>query len=220
MSTLEPHDVARMIEALVFASALPVNVEDMAVRLPAGADIAAGLDVLQRKYAGGGVELVAVFGGWRLQTAEDLSHLLVRERVVQRPLSKAALETLAIIAYHQPVTRAQIEDIRGVSITKGVLDTLMEVSWVKIRGRRQGPGRPVTYGVTPAFLQHFGLNSLSDLPGAGELKAMGVLDTEVPSDFDPLQLELRLRGDEIDLADEVAAAAFVEDFLDDEAGVE
>jgi segregation and condensation protein B len=220
MTTYTPHDTARMIEALVFASALPVTVDAMAERLPAGADIAAGLEVLQQKYAGGGVELALVFGGWRLQTAADLSHLLVRERTVQRPLSKAALETLAIIAYHQPVTRAEIEDIRGVSITKGVLDTLMEIGWVKIRGRRQSPGRPVTYGVTPAFLQHFGLGDVSDLPGAGELKAMGLLDADIPSDFDPLQLELRLRGDEMDLTDEMREAAFVEDFLDDADKVE
>jgi segregation and condensation protein B len=174
----------RVIEALLFAAAEPVSQESLAASLPEDADIAALLDELQRHYANRGVNVVQVGGKWTLRTAGDLSFLLRREAAEQKRLSKAALETLAIVAYHQPVTRAEIEDIRGVAISKGTLDALMEIGWVKMRGRRRTPGRPVTYGTTEEFLHHFGLNELLDLPGLLELKGAGLLDTNLPPDFD------------------------------------
>jgi len=174
----------RVIEALLFAAAEPVSQEAIKATLPEDADVAALLEELQRHYAGRGVNVVQVGGKWTLRTAGDLSFLLRRETAEQKRLSKAALETLAIVAYHQPVTRAEIEDIRGVAISKGTLDMLMEVGWVKMRGRRRTPGRPVTYGTTEEFLRHFGLNELLDLPGILELKGAGLLDTNLPPDFD------------------------------------
>ncbi len=177
-TTSDPEHL-RILEALLFAATEPLDEGTLAARLPAGADVAQALASLRQQYQGRGVELVPVAGGWRFQTAEDLSHVLIEERVVQKKLSQAALETLAIIAYHQPVTRAEIEHVRGVSISKGVLDTLLEINWVRIRGRRQSPGRPVTFGVTDQFLAHFGLQSLADLPGFHELKAMGLMEARV-----------------------------------------
>ena len=138
---------------------------------------------LQRQYEPRGVNLVRVAGKWQFRTANDLAFLLRKQAVEERKLSRAAIETLAIIAYHQPVTRAEIEDIRGVMVSKGTIDSLMEVGWVRIRGRRRTPGRPVTYGATEAFLTHFGLESISDLPGMDELKAAGFLDAVPPSSF-------------------------------------
>jgi segregation and condensation protein B len=173
----------RVIEAVLFASAEPVAADDLASALPEGTDVVAVLEDLKRFYARRGVNLVQVAGRWAFRTAGDLSFLLRREAVEQRRLSRAALETLAIIAYHQPVTRADIEDIRGVAISKGTLDTLMEIGWVKLRGRRRTPGRPVTYGTTSEFLEHFGLNETGDLPGLAELKAAGLLDQNLPPDF-------------------------------------
>ena len=152
--------------------------------LPEGTDLNGLLADLKANYANRGVNLVEVAGKWSFRTAEDLSFLLRRESVEQRKLSKAAMETLAIIAYHQPVTRAEIEDIRGVAISKGTLDMLLEIGWVKMRGRRKTPGRPVTYGTTEAFLSHFGLNEVSDLPGLQELKGAGLLDANLPPGFD------------------------------------
>jgi segregation and condensation protein B len=180
----EPSHQVRVVEAVLFAAAEPVSQEEIARCLPEGSDVAAHLEELKRIYASRGVNLVQVAGKWTFRTAEDLSFLLRREAVERKRLSRAALETLAIIAYHQPVTRADIEEVRGVAISKGTLDALLEVGWVRMRGRRRGPGRPVTYGVTDAFLQHFGLNELSDLPGLAELKNAGLLDANLPPDFD------------------------------------
>jgi segregation and condensation protein B len=174
----------RIVEAVLFATAEPVDAAHVASFLPEGADVASLLADLQANYANRGVNLVEVAGKWLFRTADDLGYILRRETVEQRKLSKAAMETLAIIAYHQPVTRAEIEDIRGVAISKGTLDQLLEIGWVRMRGRRKTPGRPVTYGTTDAFLSHFGLNEVSDLPGLQELKGAGLLDATLPPGFD------------------------------------
>jgi segregation and condensation protein B len=173
----------RIMEAILFAADGPLALADIARHLPESADAAALLRDLQANYAHRGVNIVEVAGKWMLRTAEDLSFLLRREHQEQRKLSRAALETLAIVAYHQPVTRAEIEDIRGVAISRGTLDQLVDIGWVRMRGRRKTPGRPVTYGTTEAFLVHFGLASPADLPGVAELKAAGLLDSSVPADF-------------------------------------
>jgi len=173
----------RMVEALLFASAEPLSADDLAARLPDGSDIAGLLRELQTAYADHGVNLVQVAGKWSFRTAGDLAFLLSRNAVEQKKLSRAALETLAIIAYHQPVTRADIEAIRGVATSKGTLDLLLESEWVRIRGRRRAPGRPVTYGTSEAFLSHFGLDTAADLPGIDELKGAGLLDSRVPANF-------------------------------------
>jgi segregation and condensation protein B len=173
----------RMVEALIYASSEPVAAAELASRLPEGTDIAGILRELQQTYADRGVNLVQIAGKWTFRTAGDLSFLLSRESVEQRRLSRAALETLAIVAYHQPVTRAEIEEIRGVATSRGTLDLLLETGWVRMRGRRRSPGRPVTYGTTEAFLSHFGLDTIADLPGLDELKGAGLLDSRVPADF-------------------------------------
>ena len=174
----------RIVEAILFATAEPVDVAHLKGYLPEGTDIAGLLADLQANYTNRGVNLVEVAGKWLFRTSDDLSYLLRREKVEERKLSKAAMETLAIIAYHQPVTRAEIEDIRGVAISKGTLDQLLEIGWVRMRGRRKTPGRPVTYGTTDAFLGHFGLNEVADLPGLQELKGAGLLDANLPPGFD------------------------------------
>jgi segregation and condensation protein B len=174
-----------MVEALLFAASGPLAEDDLRRRLPADTDIDAALTGLRARYAGRGVELVRVAGRWRFQTAADLEHLMTEERTEPRRLSKAALETLAIIAYHQPVTRADIEMVRGVQASKGTLDVLLELGLVRMRGRRRAPGRPITYGTTDKFLEHYGLASLADLPGAADMKAMGLLELDLPSDFAP-----------------------------------
>jgi len=176
-------DTAREIEALLFAAAAPLTVEDLAKRLPEGANIEAGLAQLVQLYEGRGVVLANVAGGWRFQTAEDLAWLMTEERDEPRRLSKAAQETLAIIAYHQPVTRAEIEAVRGVQASRGTLDVLLELGLVRMRGRRRTPGRPVTFGTTDSFLEHYGLASLADLPGLAEMKAAGLLSLDLPPDF-------------------------------------
>jgi len=183
-ATAEPlsEEHMRILEALLFASAEPVNEVELAARLPEGADCPALLAEIQSRYASRGVNLVRVAKGWAFRTASDLSHLMTREVVEQRRLSRAALEMLAIIAYHQPVTRSEIEDIRGVATSKGTLDLLMEMGWVRISGRRQVPGRPVTFGTTSAFLEHFSLDRLSDLPGVEELSATGLLSMSPGAD--------------------------------------
>jgi segregation and condensation protein B len=173
----------RIVEALLFAAAEPLSLEALAQSLPPAADVDALMSELQRHYEGRGVNLVNVAGKWQFRTAKDLAFLLHKHAVEERRLSRAAIETLAIIAYHQPVTRAEIEDIRGVMVSKGTVDALMEVGWVRIRGRRRTPGRPVTYGTTEAFLVHFGLESIGDLPGMDELKGAGFLDAAPPSGF-------------------------------------
>ncbi len=167
----------RMVEAILFASETPLSIDDIAERVPEGVDIAAHIEALQEDYATRGVNLVKLAGKHMFRTAEDLSFLLRREVDEPRKLSRAAVETLAIIAYHQPVTRAEIEEVRGVTISKGTLDVLMEAGWVRMAGRRRTPGRPVTYGTTEDFLVHFGIESIKDLPGVQELKAAGLLDS-------------------------------------------
>ena len=174
---------ARMVEALLFAAIEPLDAATLAARLPAGADIGAVLEHLRRDYAHRGVNLVRLGERWAFRTAGDLSWLMARDAAEPRKLSRAALETLAIIAYHQPVTRAEIEEIRSVSISKGTLDVLLETGWVRLRGRRRAPGRPVTYGTTPAFLTYFGLDGIGDLPGLDELKGAGLLEGRLPPGF-------------------------------------
>jgi segregation and condensation protein B len=174
----------RMAEALLFAAEEPLEVKALAGQLPDGADVPALLLELQSQYEKHGVNLFCVAEKWQFRTAPDLAFLLRKEKPEQKRLSRAALETLAIVAYHQPVTRAEIEDIRGVALSKGTIDALMEVGWVKIRGRKRTPGRPVTYGTTEAFLVQFGLESVSHLPGTDELKAAGFLEALPPSGFD------------------------------------
>ena len=176
-------DTEREIEALLFAAAGPLSEADRAKRLPEGADIPAAIAALQARYTGRGVELACVAERWRFQTAQDLAWLMTDEREEPRRLSKAAQETLAIIAYHQPVTRAEIESVRGVQASRGTLDVLLELGLVRMRGRRRTPGRPVTYGTTDAFLEHYGLATLGDLPGASEMKAAGLLSLDLPADF-------------------------------------
>jgi len=181
----------REVEALLFAAAGPLSLEDMARRLPEGADVEGALAALAARYAGRGVELVCVAERWRLQTAPDLAWLMSEEREEPRRLSRAAQETLAIIAYHQPVTRAEIEAVRGVQASRGTLDVLLELGLVRMRGRRRTPGRPVTYGTTDAFLEHYGLAALTDLPGVAEMRAAGLLSLDLPPDFavpDPMGL--------------------------------
>jgi len=173
----------RLLEAVLFASAEPLDQATLAERLPAGADVAAALQRLQEEYAPRGVNLVRVAGKWAFRTASDLGWLLSKETVAPRKLSRAGIETLAIIAYHQPVTRAEIEEIRGVSMSKGTLDVLLETGWIRMRGRRKAPGRPITYGTTADFLSHFGLDTLADMPGIDELKGAGLLDGRIPAGF-------------------------------------
>lgn len=176
-------EAKRMAEAIVFASAEPVSGRMLAARLPEGVDLASVMEALARDYEKRGVNLVRVGDAWAFRTAGDLAFLMSREAVSQKKLSRAALEMLAIIAYHQPVTRAEIEEIRGVETSKGTLDTLLETGWVRMRGRRRTPGRPVTYGTTTDFLDHFGLDELRDLPGLEELKGAGLLSARMPSNF-------------------------------------
>ncbi len=177
---LEPSDLVqetRIVEALLFAATEPVSTDFLAERLPEGTDIGAILEDLQTLYASRGVNVARVAGKWSLRTAEDLSPHLRIERKVSRKPSRAAVESLAIISYHQPVTRSEVEEIRGVSVSKGSFDVLLEAGWIKPVGRRRTPGRPTTWGTTPVFLEEFGLDSLADLPGVDELKASGLLDT-------------------------------------------
>ena len=174
----------RRAEAVLFAAGEPLSAEAVSQTLPPGIDAPDVLMALKAAYADRGVNLVEVAGKWRFQTAEDLDFLFVEERHEQKKLSQAALETLAIIAYGQPVTRAEIEAVRGVAVSKTTMDTLMETGWIRIKGRRQTPGRPVTYGTTEAFLEHFGLESLAVLPGKADLEAEGLLGSVVPDGFE------------------------------------
>jgi len=173
----------RLLEALLFAAATPLDEKTLAARLPEDLDLRASLRALQAEYAPRGVNLVRIGNKWTFRTALDLSWLLTKEAVVPKKLSRAAIETLAVIAYHQPVTRAEVEEIRGVVMSKGTFDVLMETGWVRPRGRRKAPGRPITYGTTEDFLSHFGLEALSDLPGLDELKGSGLLDSRLPPGF-------------------------------------
>ena len=181
----------RMVEAILFASAEPVTLSELHARMPHGADALAAIDLLRRRYEGRGVRVMAVGkDAWAIRTAPDLGFLMRRETVETRKLSRAAVETLAIVAYHQPVTRAEIEEIRGVSVSRGTLDQLIELEWIRFGRRRMTPGRPATFVVTPAFLDHFGLESPRDLPGLSELRAAGLLDNRpAPGADDPSEAE-------------------------------
>lgn len=177
-------DALRRAEAVLFASAEPIDAKTLAEALPSGVEPGDVLMRLVDQYKGKGVHLVEVAGKWRFQTAPDLAFLFEETREQQRPLSRAALETMAIIAYCQPVTRAEIEEVRGVQVSKGTIDVLMEVGWIRPRGRRRSPGRPITYGTTDAFLLHFGLDAIDSLPGKEELKGSGLLSAEIPAGFE------------------------------------
>jgi len=207
----------RHLEALLFAAVEPIDVQTLRDRMPDDADVGALLARLARDYEGRGVNLVRVADRWRFQTAPDLAEHLTDVKEARRKLSNAALETLAIVAYHQPVTRAEIEDVRGVGVSKGTLDVLMELGWLRLRGRRRTPGRPVTYGTTNGFLAHFNLENISDLPGRDDLKAAGLLDPRLPKDFEmpePMMAD-DLTVDE-DPLEEEGDPEFFEDFLSDD----
>lgn len=171
----------RMVEAILFASSTPVTVEELKNRMPQGSDPAFALDELKVQYSSRGVNLVKVGDGWAMRTSADLSFLMRKETIETRKLSRAAVETLAIIAYHQPVTRLEIEEVRGVGVSKGTVDLLLEMDWIKFGRRKMTPGRPVTFVVTQHFLDHFGLESAKDLPGLKELKSAGLLESTIPN---------------------------------------
>ncbi len=174
-------ELERMVEAILFASAEPLSRPQIEERLPHGSDAAAAIESLRKRYEGRGINLVRIGPAWAFRTAPDLGFLMRREAQETRKLSRAAIETLAIIAYHQPATRAEIEEIRGVSVSRGTLDLLLELDWIKLGRRRETPGRPVTFVTTSAFLDHFGLESARDLPGLKELRAAGLLESQPPS---------------------------------------
>ncbi len=201
----------RMVEALLFAAAEPLDEKSIADRLPAGAPVAALIEMLETDYEGRGVVLKKAEKKWRFVTAADVAHVLEKEKTTQRRLSRAALETLAIIAYHQPCTRADIEDVRGVQVAKGSLDQLLEIGWVKMRGKRRDvPGRPTLYGTTEDFLQHFGLETVTDLPGLADLKAAGLLDARLPPGF---SVPSPADGDDEDIDEDEDSGEFAQDFL-------
>jgi len=170
----------RMVEAILFATAEPVTVRDLEARMPHGSDPAEAIVHLRKRYEGRGINVVKVGDAWAIRTAPDLGFLMQKETIEVRKLSRAAIETLAIVAYHQPVTRAEIEEIRGVSVSRGTIDQLIELEWIRFGRRKMSPGRPVTFVVTPTFLDHFGLESARDLPGLKELRAAGLLDNRPP----------------------------------------
>lgn len=195
----------RMVEAMLFATAEPLTVKALEARMPHGSDAAEALQLLRRRYEGRGVRLVRVGEAWAFRTAPDLGFLMHEERVETRKLSRAAIETLAIIAYHQPVTRAEIEEIRGVSVSRGTVDQLLELEWIRFGRRKMSPGRPVTFVVTQGFLDHFGLESARDLPGLSELRAAGLLENR-PAPGAPLGGE----GDDDDTGGEGQSEMFEE----------
>jgi segregation and condensation protein B len=187
----------RMLEAILFAAAEPLSRDEIALRMPEGVDLDTLLHELQSAYAGRGVTLRRRDDRWVFRTADDLAFVLRRDVVQEKKLSRAAVETLAIVAYHQPVTRAEIEEVRGVAVSRGTIDVLLEAGWIRLRGRRRTPGRPVTFGTTPAFLDHFGLESIGDLPGLADLKAAGLIESlAVPGD------EMPTPNDSHDLAED------------------
>ena len=204
----------RMVEAILFASASPITVSELNARMPHGADAKEAIEHLRKRYEGRGVQVAKVGEAWAMRTASDLGFLMQKETVETRKLSRAAIETLAIVAYHQPVTRAEIEEIRGVSVSRGTVDQLLELEWIKFGRRKMTPGRPVTYMVTQEFLDHFGLESARDLPGIKELRASGLLESrptpgDAPEDEDQ---------DEDENQTELFEADAVED--DDESVIE
>ena len=206
----------RLLEALLFAAAVPLDEAQLARRLPNGVNVRDALMRLKAEYATRGVNLVKVGKKWTFRTASDLSWLLTKFTKETRKLSRAAIETLAIIAYHQPVTRAEVEEIRGVAVSPGTFDVLMATGWIRLRGRRKAPGRPLTYGTTEAFLEHFGLEEVGDLPGLEELRGAGLLDPRLPPEFGvPVPSDdTQLRDDEdpLDPGDlDLALAPKVED---------
>ncbi len=197
------HDEAvRLAEAILFASPEPVAVADLTARLPRTADVGAVLGDLERHYRARGVNLVEVAGRWAFRTSGDLAYALAGTAPEPQKLSRAALEMLAIIAYHQPATRAEIEEIRGVATSKGTLDILLETGWIRLRGRRRTPGRPVTYGTTPAFLAQFGLGTITDLPGLDELKGLGLVSGALKGMSVPVPSDDSTLGDDEDPPDE------------------
>lgn len=209
-------DALRRAEAVLFAAGQPMSAAQIAEILPPDVEPAKVLMELKRNYAGRGIKLVEVAGKWRFQTAEDLSFLFVEERHVQKKLSQASLETLSIIAYGQPVTRAEIEAVRGVAVSKGTIDGLMETGWIKVKGRRKTPGRPITLGTTDKFLEHFGLEDLSVLPGKAELEAEGLLSDVIPEGFEADEMP-GMDETDIDTGGEPAEEAeFVSDFIGDD----
>ena len=208
-------EIERRVEALLFAAAGPLSLAEIARRLPEGADAGQAIAALRARYGGRGVELVCVADRWAFRTALDLAFIMTEQRDEPRKLSKAALETLAIIAYHQPVTRAEIESVRGVSISKGTLDLLLEMGFVRLRGRRRTPGRPVTYATADRFLEHFGLARLDDLPGVAEMKAAGLLDLSLPAGFETPDPSRALGADDEDPIDDGDAPEFAQDFVGD-----
>ncbi|MEL6858552.1 MAG: SMC-Scp complex subunit ScpB [Pseudomonadota bacterium] len=213
-------EAVRRAEAILFAAGQPLEASEIAEALPQGVDVPAVLMTLKTTYAQRGVNLVEVAGRWRFQTASDLDYLFVEERHEQKSLSQAALETLAIIAYGQPVTRAEIEAVRGVAVSKGTIDVLMEAGWVKIKGRRKTPGRPVTLGTTDKFLEHFGLESLDVLPGRAELEAEGLLTDVIPDGFFADGSSMHNDGEElVSEAETEENADFVQDFMGNEEEV-
>lgn len=192
----------RMVEAILFAAAHPQSVKQIAERMPHGSEPEEALAQLQKRYEGRGVRVAKIGDAWAFRTAPDLGFLMSRETQETRKLSRAAIETLAIIAYHQPVTRAEIEEIRGVSVSRGTIDLLLEQEWIKLGRRRMTPGRPVTFVVTPAFLDHFGLESAKDLPGIKELRAAGLLDNRPPpGEPVPEEADEEMREDQDDMFD-------------------
>ncbi|ESQ91707.1 segregation and condensation protein B [Asticcacaulis sp. AC460] len=214
---MTPETLERAIEALLFAAAGPLSAAELAYRLPEGAEVGQALASLKARYAGRGVALEVINDRWQFRTAADLGYLMVEEREEPRRLSKAALETLAIIAYHQPVTRAEIETIRGVGLSRGTLDVLHEMNLIRLRGRRRTPGRPVTYGTTETFLEQFSLPSLADLPGVAEMRAAGLLDLNVPADFmvpDPSSGQVL---EDAATLEELEEVEFAQDFFEDKA---
>ena len=213
---MTPETLERAVEALLFAADGPLSAAELAYRLPEGCDVGKALAGLKARYAGRGVALEVINDRWQFRTAADLGYLMIEEREEPRRLSKAALETLAIIAYHQPVTRAEIESVRGVGLSRGTLDVLHEMNLIKLRGRRRTPGRPVTYGTTETFLEQFSLPSLADLPGAAEMRAAGLLDLNVPADFmvpDPSSGQVLEDAASLEDLEEVE---FAQDFFADE----
>ena len=187
---IEFSDQIRAVEALLFASSDPLDEKTLKDMLPVDTDIEEIMNNLLSLYKGRGVELKKVNNKWMFKTASDLSFIMQKEAKIQKKLSKAALETLSIIAYHQPVSRAEIEEIRGVAVSPGTVDTLMEINWVKIKGRRKTPGSPITYGTTDEFLVHFDLKNIKELPGLDELKSTGLLDSNLPPDMYPIDDDL------------------------------